>query len=230
MRVPAMKTAALAGSAAALLVVAACDVPGFSPSPSRSPLPPADVTVAYGDADGTFFLGLDQTMLVKMPDASVHYPPLLTVAWRSSTATLLKAVATGRTVVMATPYTNCNVECNALRPMEITVVVVTSSEIEQGVTVSEQYWPSVIHIRSGHRFFVALSNPNSGPAWAQFVPSNPAVIVAEQPPTTSAAGIRGQFHGGQPGRALLTVLEPGCPAGSVCGTAGSTSSAFVVYA
>ncbi len=231
MHVPAMKTAALASSAAALLAVSACGVPGLlQSSPSPSPLPSADVTVAYRDTNGTFFLGLDQTMLVQVPNAGVHYPPLLTVAGRYSNATLLKAVATGRTTVMATPSTGCGVECNALQPMRITVVVVTSSEIEQGVTVSEQDWPSVIHVRTGQRFFVALSNPSSGPAWAQIVPSNPAVIVAEQPPTTSATGIRGQFRGGQPGRALLTVLEPGCPAGSVCDSAGSTSSVFVVFA
>ena len=52
MRVSAMKTAALASSAAALLAVAACGVPGFSQSsPSPSPVPSADVTVAY-DAEG----------------------------------------------------------------------------------------------------------------------------------------------------------------------------------
>ncbi len=169
-------------------------------------------------------------MLVKLPDAGVHYPPLLTVAGRYPNATLLKAVATGRTTVTATQLTGCDVECNTLKPMRITVVVVTGSEIAQGVTVSEQDWPSVKHIRTGHRFFVALPNPSSGPAWAQIVPSDPAVIVAEQPPTTSATGIRGQFHGGQPGRALLTILEPGCPAGIVCGSAGSTSSVFVVFA
>jgi hypothetical protein len=231
MRLPAMKTAALASSAAVLLAVAACDFSGLShASPSPSPLPSADVTVAYGDTNGTFFLGLDQTMLVKLPNAGVHYPPLLTVAGRYSNATLLKAVAIGRTSVMATLYTDCSVECNALQPMHITVVVVTSSEIEQGVTVSEQDWPSDIHVRTRQRFFVALSNPSSGPAWAQIVPSNPAVIVAEQPPTTSATGIRGQFHGGQPGRARLTVLEPGCPAGIVCGSAGSTSFVFIVFA
>ena len=226
-----MKTAALTSSAAALFAVAACGVAGLSQaSPSPSRLPSADITVAYGDTNGTFFLALNQTMLVKLPSAGVHYPPLLTVAGLYSDATLLKAVATGRTTVMATPSTDCGVECNALQPMRITVVVMTSSEIEQGVTVSEQDWPSVIHVRTGQRFFLALSNPNSGPAWAQMVPSNPAVIVAEQPPTTSATGIRGQFHGHQPGRALLTVLEPGCPAGSVCGSAGSTSFVFVVFA
>jgi len=226
-----MKTAALTSSAAALLAVAACGVAGLSQaSPSPSPLPSADITVAYADTNGTFFLGLNQTMLVKLPNAGVHYPPLLTVAGRYTNATFLKAVATGRTTVMATPSTDCGVECNALQPMRITVVVVTNSEIEQGVTVSEQDWPSVIHVRTGQRFFVALSNPSSGPAWGQIVPSNPAVIVAEQAPTTSATGIRGQFHGGQPGRALLTVLEPGCPAGSVCRSAGSTSSVFIVFA
>lgn len=231
MRLPAMKTAALASSAAALLAVAACSVPGLSQSsPSPSPLPSADITVAYGDTNGTFFLGLDQTMLVKIPNAGVKYPPLLTVAGSYSNATLLKAVATGRTIVMATPYTDCSVECNALQPMRITVVVVTSSDIEQGVTVSEQDWPSVIHVRTGQRFFLALPNPRSGPAWAQIVPANPAVIVAEQPPMTSAAGIRGQFHGGQPGRTLLRVLGPGCPPGSACPSAGSTSFVFVVFA
>lgn len=231
MGLPAMNTAALASSAAALLAVAACSVPGFSQtSPSPSPPPSADVSAAYADTNGTFFLALNQTMLVKLPDASVHYPPLLTVAGRYSNATLLKAVATGRTVVMATPYTDCSVECNALQPMRITVVVVTTSDLEEGVTVSEQDWPSIIHIRTGQHFLVALPNPSSGPAWAQIVPSNPAVIVVEQPSTTSAAGIRGQFHGGQPGRALLTVLEPGCPAASVCGSAGSTASVFVVFA
>ena len=226
-----MKTGALASSAAVLFAVAACGVAGFSQaSPSPSPLPSADVTVAYADTNGTFFLALNQTMLVKLPNAGVHYPPLLTVAGRYSDATLLQAVATGRTVVMATPYAECSIECNALQPMRITVVVVTSAEIEQGVTVSEQDWPSVIHVRTRQHFFVALPNPNSGPAWAQIVASNPAVIVVEQPPTTSAAGIRGQFQGGQPGRALLTVLEAGCPAGSVCGSAGSTASVFVVFA
>jgi hypothetical protein len=231
MRLPAMKTAALASSAAALLAVAACGVAGFSQaSPSPSPLPSADVTVAYGDTNGTFFLGLNQTMLVKLPDASVHYPPLLTVTGRYSNGTLLKAVATGRTVVMATPYTACSTECNALQPIHINVVVVSTSDIEQGVTVSDQDWPSVIHVRTGQRFFLALPNPSSGPAWAQFVPANPAVIVAEQPPTTSAAGIRGQFHGGQPGRTLLRVLGPGCPPGSACPSAGSTSFSFVVFA
>jgi hypothetical protein len=75
MRLPAMKTVALASSAAALLAVAACDVPGpAQPSPSPAPLPSADVTVAYGDTNGTFFLGLDRTMLVKIPDAAVHWP------------------------------------------------------------------------------------------------------------------------------------------------------------
>lgn len=226
-----MKTAALVSSAAALLAVAACAVPGLSqPSPSPSPLPSVDVTVGYGDTRGTFFLGLDQTMLVKIPDASVSYPPLLTVAGRYSNATLLKAAATGRTAVMATPYTDCSVECNALQPMLITVVVVTASDLEQGVTVSEQDWPSVIHVRTGQRFFLALPNPSSGLAWAQIVPANPAVIVAELPATTSATGIRGQFHGGQPGRTLLTVLGPGCPAGSACPNAGSTVFAFVVFA
>jgi hypothetical protein len=231
MRAPAMKTAALACSTAAMLAVAGCDFSGFSQSsPSPSPLPSADSTVGYGDTRGTFFLGLDQTMLVTIPNASVAYPPLLTVAGRYSNATLLKAVATGRTIVMATPYTACGVECNALQPMLINVVVVTTGEIEQGVTVSEQDWSSVIHIRTGQRFVVALPNPSSGPAWAQVVPSNPAVIVAEKPPETSAAGIRGQFHGGKPGRALLAVLESGCPTISVCGSAGSTSSAFVIFA
>lgn len=225
-----MRSAALASSAATLLAFAACGLPGppqFSPSPS--PLPSADVTVSYGDTNSTFFLALNQTMLVKLPDAGVHYPTLLTVAGRYSTATLLKAVATGRTIVIAIPHTDCTVECNALKPMLITVEVVTRSEIEQGVTVSEQDWSSVIHVRTGQRFFIALPNPSSGPAWAQIVPSNPAVIVAEQPLTTSATGIRGQFHGGQPGRAILTVLEPGCPAGSVCPGAGSMSFAFVIF-
>jgi hypothetical protein len=231
MRPAAMKTAALVSSAAALLAVAACSLPGLSQSsPSPSPLPSADVTVGYGDTNGTFFLGLDQTLLVLIPDAGVHYPPLLTVAGRYSNATLLKAVATGRTIVMATPHADCSVECNALRPMEITVVVVTSSEIVQGVTVSEQDWPSVIHVRTGQRFFFSLSNPSSGPAWTQIVPSDPAVIVADQPPAISATGIRGQFHGGAPGRALVRVLEAGCPAVSVCGSGGSTSFVFVVFA
>jgi hypothetical protein len=231
MRLPATKTAALASSAATLLAVAACGFAGFShASPSPSPLPSADVSVAYGDNNGTFYLGLNQTMLVMLPNAGVHYPPLLTVAGRYSNATLLKAVATGRTTVMATPSTACGVECNALQPMHVTVVVVAGSDIEQGVTVSEQDWPSVIHVRTGQRFFLALPNPSSGPPWAQIVSANTAVLVAEQPPTTSATGIRGQFHGGQPGRTLLMVLGPGCPAGSACPSAGSTSFSFVVFA
>ncbi len=231
MRVPAMKTAALASSAAALLAVAACGVPGLSQSsPSPSPLPSADVTVGYEATNGTFFLGLDQTLLIKLPNAGVHYPPVLTIAGRYSDATLLKAVALGRTTVIADVAAGCTNGCNTLKPLQIIVVVVNGSDIQQGVTVSEQDWPSVIHVRTGQRFFLALPNPSSGPAWAQIVPSNPAVIVSEQPATTSAAGIRGQFHGGQPGRAVLTVLEPGCPPGSACPSAGSTSFVFVVFA
>ena len=216
-----MKTAALLGSAATLVAAAACGLTSLSQGPpSPSPLPSADVTVAYGDTDGTFFLGLDETMLVTLPNAGVHYPQLLTVVAHGSEYTLLKAVATGRTTVMATPSTTCGSECNALQPMQIKVVVVTRSEFDQGVTVSEQDWPSVVHVHSGQRFFLAVPNPSSGRAWSQIVPANPAVIVAEQPPTTSAAGIRGQFHGGQPGRTLLTVM----------GQAGSTSFSFVVFA
>jgi hypothetical protein len=228
MRLPAMKTAALASSAAALLAVAACGVASLSQA-SPTPLPSADVTVAYGDNNGTFFLGLDQTMLVKLPSAGVHYPPVLTVADRYSDATLLKAVALGRTTVIADVAAGCTNGCNTLKPLQIIVVVVNGSDIQQGVTVSEQDWPSVIHVRTGQRFFLALPNPSSGPAWAQIVPSNPAVIAAEQPPTTSATGIRGEFHGGSPGRTLLTVVGPGCPAGSACPSTGSTYFVFVVF-
>jgi hypothetical protein len=89
-----------------------------------------------------------------------------------------------------------------------------------------------MHVSGSHtrRSGVGRRFRNANQEFTVIGPSNPAVIVVEQPPTTSATGIRGRFHGGQPGRALLTVLKPGCPAGSGCGSAGSTSSEFVVFA
>lgn len=225
-----MKTAAVTAWVLAVLATTACGIAGVSQaSPSPSPLPSADVTVDYADTGGAFYLGVDQTMLIKFPHVGVHYPRILSVASRYPDATLLKAVAVGRTTVIADVTTQCTNECNTLKPLEITVVVVSDAEIQQGVTITLQDWPFVIHMRIGQHFILSVANPPSGPAWEQIVPANPPVIVPDEPASTSAVGISGRFHGAQPGRTLLTAVGPGCPAGSACPGAAATSFSFVVF-
>jgi predicted secreted protein len=224
-----MRPAAILGPVAAALVLAGCGIESVS-SVTPTPLPVADVTASYADTKGSFFLGLDQTLLVKLPNAGVHYPQVLTVTSRFADATFLKAVAIGRTTVLASsPTGSCGNECNALAPFEIAVVVVSPADIQQGVTVTEQDHPWVIHMRTGQHFVVSLSNPPAGAAWAEIVSSEPAVLVADQPVATSAAGIRAWFHGGSAGRTAITATAQGCPPGGAC-PAGYLTFTFVVFA
>lgn len=190
------------------MAVAACGTT-FHAGATPTPLPSADVTATYADTTGSFYLGLDQTLLVKLPNASVHDPQVLVVTGHFSDATLLKAVAVGRTTVLADVPTTCTNGCNALQPLQIEVVVVTPADLQRGVTITEQDRQWIIHMRVAEHFVMALTNPPSGPAWANIVPGNSAVLVPDQPAATTSAGIRGWFHAGQTGRTGLAATAQG---------------------
>lgn len=214
-----MKLPAIVSFAAALVAIAACEgLPHAGATPT--PPPAADLSATYADTKGSFYLGLDQTLLVWLPNAWVHNPQVLVVTGHFADATLLKAVAVGRTTVLADVPTTCTNECNVHQPLQIAVVVVNPADLQQGVTITEQDHPWEIHMRAGEHFVIALSNPPSGPAWANLVPGDSAVLVPDQPAAATKAGIRGWFHAGQPGRTALTATGP----------PGSLSFGFVVFA
>lgn len=199
----------------AVLALAACG-PSTPPSPP-TPAPSADVTVSYSDTRGLFYVSTGQTLLVKLANASSGDSAVLATAGRYKDATLFKAAGTGRRTVTADVSTSCPTECIAQARFQIVVVVVSDTELKQGVSITEQDQPWVIHLRSGQRFIVTLRNPSGGPAWGRLTSTSPAIIVSEQPPVISADGIQGRFQAASPGRAAVDAAgSSSCPSGSAC--------------
>jgi hypothetical protein len=161
------------------------------------------LTVGYADNRGLFYVSTGQTLLVKLANASSGDNAVLAASGRYTDATLFKAAAPGRRTVTAELPTSCPTECNVQARFQIVVVVVSDTELKQGVSISEQDQPWVIHLRNGQRFVVTLRNPPAGPAWGRLTSTNPAIIVAEQPPVVSVDGIQGRFQAAGPGRAAV---------------------------
>lgn len=226
MRLRTMKLVTALAAASAVLALAAC-----GPStPPPTPPPSADLTVSYSDNRGLFYMSSGQTLLVKLSNASSGDSAVLSTAGRYTDATLFKAAATGRRTVTAEISTSCPTECNSQARFQIVVVVVSDSDLMQGVSISEQDQPWVVHLRSGQRFVVTLLNPPSGPAWIRLTSTNPAIVVSEQPPVVSASAIQGRFQAVGPGRAAVEATGAGCPLVNACPSPGYfrfTSLVFV---
>src|SRR5713101_2582619 len=141
--------------AAALAVVALAGCETSAPPSTPTPLPAADLTVTNPkDDQGLFYMAPDQTLLLMMGHASSRDSNVLTVAGHYPNATLFKGKAVGRTTVLGFDTTHCPSECNSRGPLTITVVVVSTSDLENGVIVSEQDNPWVIRLRTGQPFVI----------------------------------------------------------------------------
>ena len=227
-----MKLTAVSSTALVVLALAACSTlsPQPVPTPTPSSPPAADVKVS-GEADrhGSFFMSPGQTLLVELPSAGSQDSTVLAFAGHYPNATLFRAVAVGRTWVIADYPANCPTECNPLAPLQIGVVVVSDQGLKQGVVLSEQDQPLITHLRSGQRFVLTLRNRAGSPAWASLTSANPAVIVPDQPAVVSADGIRRQFRAGELGRTGVWATGPDCPTGTTCPSAPYIDFGFVVF-
>jgi len=159
-----------------------------------------------------------QTLLLGMLNyASSSDKAVLAVAGHYTNATLLRAGVPGRTMVTAYyAGPDCKYECNANAPFKIAVVVVSDVDLQQGVVVSEQDLPWIIHLRSGQPFVVALQNRPGSPPWARLTSGDQKVIVADGQAVVSTDGIRGRFRAVQPGRSGIEGAGPNCPPGAPC--------------
>ena len=232
MRLLAIRLATLFATALVVLALAKCDAltPQSAPSPTPSPPPPTNLKVGSpADQNGSFFMSPGQTLLVELPYAESHDSTVLAVAGHYPKATIFRAAAVGRTWVIADFPVDCPVECNAPAPVHIAVVVVSDQDLEQGVVISEQDHPWIIHFRSGQRFALTLRNLHGSQAWTGLTSANPAVIVPEQAAVISADGIRGQFRAGERGRTGVFATGRVCPSGSACPPSPYISFTFMVF-
>jgi hypothetical protein len=124
---------------------------------------------------------------------------------------------------------HCPSECNSRGPLTITVVVSSASDLQNGVIVSEQDKPWLIHLRTGQPFVITLRNPPGGPPWSRLTSANQTIIVPLQTAVLSADGIEERFRADQPGRGGVYAVGPGCPSGPCPGSAyiGFTFLVFV---
>jgi len=227
MRLLAMRIATALVAAPAVLALAAC---GASTPPTPTP-PTADVTVNYPlDKQGIFFMAPGQTLLLTAAGGGGADKSVLVVAGNYAKATLFKAVGVGRTTVGASERTTCNIECNPPQPVRITVVVVSDTELQQGVVISDQEQsPLVIHLRTGQPFVMTLRNPPAGPPWARVTSTNQTIIVPLQTAVTSADGIEERFRADQPGRVGVYAVGRGCASGA-CPGSPYIGFTFLVFA
>jgi hypothetical protein len=197
--------AAAAGSA-----LAACGT--VTPASTPTPPPSTNLTVNYPvDNKGIFFMATGQTLLVGAAAGYSHNTAVLMIAGHYDKAIVFKAVGLGRVLVNAGETPACNVECNPPQPFQITVVVVSDAELQQGVLISEQdQSPLLIHLRSQQRFVISLHNQAGSPPWSHLSVLDPAVIVPEQPAVVSADGIRGLFRTGEPRLSVVVASGPDC--------------------
>lgn len=219
---------------AAVLALAACAVGLTKPTPS--PAPPTNLKIGYGDTLGIFYMSPGQTLLVELDYPFSRDKAVLGAAGRYSNGTVFKAAAVGRTNVTAYPHIDCPIECNPPAPLQITVVVIEDTELQNGLVISEQDqviaglgYPSVIHLRSGQRFVLTLRNLPQEPAWARLTSSNPAVIEPEQPATMGPDGIQRAFRAANPGRTGVWATGTDCPSGNPCPTSPYSAFTFQVF-
>jgi hypothetical protein len=217
MRLLAMRLLTALVAAAAILALAACA--RLTPPPTPTPLPAADLTLTDPkDDQGLFFLAPDQTLLLMMGNASSRDSSVLAVAGHYPNATLFKGKAVGRTTVLGFDTTHCPSECNSRGPLTVTVVVVSAIDLQNGVIVSEQDKPWVIHLRTGRPFVITLRNPPGGPPWARLTSANQTIIVPLQTAVISADGIQERFRADEPGRGGVYAVGQGCPSGACPGS------------
>jgi len=170
----------------------------------------------------------DQTLLLMMVNASSLDSNVLAVAGRYPSATLFKGKVVGRTTVLGFDTRQCPNECDSRGPLTITVIVVSATDLQNGLIVSEQDQPWVIRLHTGQSFVITLRNPPGGPPWARLTSANQAIIVPLQTAVLSADCIQQRLRADEPGRGGVYAVGPGCPTGA-CPEAPYIGFTFLVF-